>query len=134
MNEEEWSISDLENLVARDKAVYDAAREEAGVRGLALAASKNRLAQAHASKAGIKVGSIIEFEYGQGKSRARVEEIRKPRATYYGNVFDLHVRAILRDGSEDKRISIVESSHFLPQNGFGSVNGQRPPRARIITE
>lgn len=132
---EELNFAVLEADLNRATAAYEAAKQEANKRKEECDTAANLLAQAHAAKAGITVGTLVEFvEYGRGLSRARVEGIAKPRWVYYGNTFDLSVRVILRDGGEGKRLCIVESSYFLPTKGFGSPNGERPPRARIVND
>lgn len=92
---------------------------------------RNKLSEIYADTIGIKIGTIIEFNNGRGRCRARVESISAPRFVYYGNRFDLSVSYILRDGSGGERRVVVESSDFEPQCGFVSP---RPPRAKVVSE
>ena len=127
-------IAKLEEELKLAESAYEAAKRESSLRHTWVVEAANKLAQTHAQNAWITVGTLIDFEYGRGISRARVEEITKQRWNYYGNVFDLHVRVILRDGSAGKRLCIVESSHFQPTKGFGSIDGERKPRAKLVAE
>lgn len=128
MTNEELDFAALEAELNRATAAYEAAKQEAYKRKEEYDTAANLLAQAHAAKAGITVGTIIEFAHGRSTSRGRVETVNRPR---WLDKFCVSVRVILRDGSEGKRLVLVDGEDFSPRDGF---TGKRPPRARIVND